>query len=459
MRTQCNSGKKRLLKPWKLFISLIIILAFAVNASSSETLTLKEDIGVPASVVHVADLNQDGKNEVIVGTIKIDDSDFVNIYKYNKNGYKKVWSYIIPDKGERGGVTSITAGDADNDGQQEIVVSTGQPDNAKGDNKLRIFDREDGDRSLDTFKVVYSYGLDQKTEPGAIEIGDADNDGKNEVVVGLSWYSGKILQFKHKHNDNYQVSTVQNTGSNVKTIDIADVNGDGENEVVAGTSCWSAYDARVLEYKGVYKTSWRASTGYTLATTGNLNNDSKPEILAISGTHCGYVDTPQPGVYIFNCTSNFQGYSRYEEVWNHSFETGKGFGHGGCFPVIGNLLGDEANEFAFPMNTNKTHKTVYVYGRSGGQFEQLQAIKVTPSSLYIGDSDNNGINELLICDNHNHVIKIYEKQEEKKKDKSVSKKTTPESKDVVSKMNNVPGFEVVIALLGTAIALISRKLK
>ncbi len=463
MRLRFNSENKskRILKSLslKLFISLVIVLIIGVSASSSEELALKEKIDVPANVVQVADLNKDGRNEVVIGTTKVDHSDFVHIYRHGKDGYKRVWSYVIPEEGKWGGVTSIGIGDADNDGEQEIIVSTGQPSDVQGDSKLRVFDRQDGNNSLDAFEVVYSYKLDQKTEPGAIKVGDADNDGDNEVLVGLSWYSGKILQFKHNPDtDNYEVSTVQNTGSNVKTVDIADVNGDGKNEVIAGTSCWNAYDVRVLEYKGVYKNSWRASIGYTLATTGNLNNDSKPEILAISGTHCGDVDTPQPGVYIFNCTSNFQGYSRYDEMWNTSFETGKGFGQGGCYPVIGNLLGNEANEFVFPMNTNKTHKTVYVYGRASGEFEQLQAIEVTPSNIFIGDSDNNGVNELLICDNYDREIKIYEKQEEKKKDKP-TKKATPEEKDVVSKMNNVPGFEVVIALFGIAVALISRKSK
>ncbi len=457
MTTQSNSGK-RLIKPWKLFISLIILLAIAVNASSSQTITLKEEIDVPANVIHVADLNQDGRNEVVAGTIKIDHSDFIHIYRYGNNGYKRVWSYVIPEEGKWGGVTSISTGDADNDGQKELIVSTGQPSDVQGDSKLRIFDRQDGNNSLDAFEVVHSYYLDQKTEPGAITVGDADNDGKNEVLVGLSWYSGKILQFDHNPSTNkYDVSTVQNTDSNVKSVNIADVNGDGKNEVIAGTSCWSAYDVRIMEYKGVYKNSWKKSIGYTLATVGNLNDDIKTEILAISGTHCGDVGTPQPGVYIFNCTSNFQGYSRYEEVWNDSFDTGKGYGQGGCYPVIGNLIGNEANEFAFPMNTNKTHKIVYIYGRIDGQFEQLQTIEVTPSSLFIGDSDNNGVNELLICDNYDRKIKIYEKQEEKKKGETASKKTTPEAKDVVSKMNNVPGFEFVIALLGVAITLVIRK--
>ncbi|MFP3945704.1 MAG: FG-GAP-like repeat-containing protein [Archaeoglobaceae archaeon] len=465
MKILCGSVKTRLPKPWtwrwRIFISFLIVLAIGVSVSSSQTLVLKEEIDAPANVVHVADLNQDGKNEVLVGTTKIDRSSFVHIYSYSKDGYKKVWSYVIPEEGKRGGVSSITTGDADNDGQIEIIMSTGKPSDAQGDSKLRIFDRPDGNSSLDAFEVSYSYDLTQKTDPGAIKVGDADNDGKNEVLVGLSYYSGKILQFKHDpHTDDYQVSTVQNTGSNVKTIDIADVNDDGKNEVVAGTSCWKTYDVRVLEYKGVYKNSWNKIIGYTLATTGNLNNDSKPEILAISGTHCGNMDIPQPRVWIFNCTSNFQGYSRYEEMWNESFESGKAFGQGGCYPVIGDLTGDEVNEFAFPMNINKTHKIVYVYSRIGGEFERLQTIEVTPSSLFIEDSDNNGVNELLICDNYDRKIKIYEKQEEQKKDKTASEKknsAAPEAKEIASETSNLPGFEAVIALLGAAIALITRK--
>ncbi|MFO7967905.1 MAG: VCBS repeat-containing protein [Archaeoglobaceae archaeon] len=457
MRIRVDSGRKKPIKLWKLIISLIIVLVLTLNVSSSQTLTLKEELDLPANVVHVADLNQDGKNEILVGTTNKEHSDFLQLYRYDKNGYKKVWSYTIPDESKYSGVMSITAGDADNDGQKEIIVSTGQQSGSRGVSKLRIFDKDDG-KVLGAFEQVYSYDLNQRTSPGSIKVGDANNDGENEVVVGLSWYSGKILQFKYNASaDNYQVSTVQNTGSDIKSINIADVDYDGENEVVVGTSCWDGYDVRILEQRDTYENSWKKNLGYTLATTGNLNNDTKPEILAISGTHCGNADIPQPRVYIFNCSSNFQGHSRYHEMWNESFKRGEGFGQGGCFPVIGDLIGSETNEFVFPMNTNKTHKTVYIYGQVDGQFKQLQTIKITPSNLFIGDSDNNGVNELLICDKHNKKIKIYELQEEKASLNNTIKQPANGTTDVVSSTNSLPGFEFVIAVLGMVITLISRK--
>lgn len=460
MRSLNNLKKSGLLKSWKLLISVAIVLAVAVaNVSSSEDLELKEDIDVPANVVHVSDLNQDGENEVLVGTVKLEDFNYVYIYRYDKDSYKKVWSFELPEDGDRGRITSITSGDSDNDGQKELVVSTGQASGTQSNNSLKIFDRDEGEKKLD-FKVDYTYKLSQNTEPGSIKVGDADNDGKNEIIVGLSSSAGIVqLKYKPERND-YEVKTVQNVRSDVKTISIADVDGDKKNEIVAGTSCWKDYDLRIIEHTNAngYKNVWKNYLGYTLATTGNLDGDEREEILAYSGTHCGYVDKPKPRVWVFKCIYQYEDYSRYEEIWNKSFPSGSGFGHGGCNPVIGDLVGNESNEIAFPMNTNKTHKTVYVYGQAEGQFKQLQTIETTPSSLFIGDSDNNGVNELLICDNYDKGLNIYEKQEEKKKEKSASAKTSaPEKEKVVSSMNNTPGFELVIALLGIAITLISRK--
>jgi len=186
----------------------------------------KHVINVDTKVTYVTDLDGDGKNELIVGTYKIDGYDYVKLYRY-KNGYQEVWSYAIPENGRWGGVTAITAGDVDNDGQKEIIVSTGQPSVTGGDRTLRIFKRKSG---LDSWEVVYSYKLGERTEALAMAVGDADNDGKNELIVGMSWYARKILQFKYD-GTKYVVSTVENTGSDVNSIDIADVDEDGKNEI------------------------------------------------------------------------------------------------------------------------------------------------------------------------------------------------------------------------------------
>jgi hypothetical protein len=419
------------------------LILLTTNTASSDELTLKYKLKIPGNVVYVTDIDGDGLNEMFVGTSKVGEIDFLYLYRYQNCEYVRVWRYNISDDGRWGGITSLTVGDTDNDGEDEIVVSTGQPSDTGGDRSLRVFEKVKD--TEDSFKPVYKYEIGQRTDPASVKVGDADNDGKNEIVVGLSWYGSKILQFKYSpESGSYEVSRVEETGSDVKSIDIADVDGDGLNEIVAGTSCWKDYGVRVIEYIGgenneKFKKVWSKPLGYTVAATGDLDADGKLEILAVSGTHCGNVDTPKPGVWIFRYNI-----SRYMNTWNISnFPAGANFGQGGCNPVIGNLMGNATNEFAFTMNVNGTHKKVYIYGFDG-EFKEFQSVDANPFSLTIADSDNNGLNELIICDSFDKTIKIYELKPEppaeSNPESNTSENVTEEQKDPIAEL---PGFEAV----------------
>ena len=441
-----------------VFLVFIFLFVYSLTVANvfAEELGLKYELDVPASTVYVTDFDGDGMNELIVGTSKVGKSDYVYIYRFQNGKYEELWNYSIPEDGRWGGVTSLTVGDTDNDGKHELIVSTGQPSDTGGDRKLRIFKKTND--SLDSLKVVFTYDIGQRTEPASIKVGDADNDGKNEIVVGLSWYGSKIIQLKYSdETGDYKVSRVEETGSDVKSIDIVDLDGDGKNEIVAGTSCWKDYDVRVLEYESSYKCVWRKSIGYTIATTGDVDGDGRLEILAVSGTHCGNVSTPRPRVWIFEYNK-----TRYKEVWNTSdFKTGGNFGQGSCNPVIGNLLDYSTNEFAFSMNINETHRNVYVYGFRDGEYKRLQTIPANPISLYIGDSDNNGRSELLVCDNLDRTLKIYELKIEAVKSNPEPAPTETqalreEEKQIVP---GIPGFGFCYALMTFTVVLFLKRFR
>ena len=183
-----------------------------------------------------------------------------------------------------------------------------------------------------------------------------------------------------------------------------------------------------------------------------MDGDGKPEILAVAGTHCGNVSTPQPGVWIFEYNR-----TRYREVWNTTdFSTGSNFGQGSCNPVIGNLLDDNLNEFAFSMNINETHRNVYVYGFNDGEFKKLQTIQANPYSLFIGDSDNNGKNELIICDNFDRTLKIYELKVEVKSNPEPTQTETQTEVKEEQIVPGIPGFEFYLSLIAIALALLLR---
>jgi len=207
---------------------------------------LKHVIPINAKTAFVSDLDNDGTNELLVGTYQSAGKDRIILYKFISGSYQPIWNYDIDDTGY-GAVTAITTGDTDNDGLKEMVVSTGMcSDSGCGaiDRNLRIFKRSSGE--LNSWNLDYIYHIGEFTDPLSLAVGDADNDGMNELIVGMSWFSRSILEFKHS-GSSYDVSTIEYTGSDVLSINIIDIDHDGLNEIVSGTGCWSEYNVGILK--------------------------------------------------------------------------------------------------------------------------------------------------------------------------------------------------------------------
>ena len=76
---------------------------------------LKHVIPINAKTAFVSDLDNDGTNELLVGTYQSAGKDRIILYKFISGSYQPIWNYDIDDTGY-GAVTAITTGDTDNDG-------------------------------------------------------------------------------------------------------------------------------------------------------------------------------------------------------------------------------------------------------------------------------------------------------------------------------------------------------
>jgi len=176
----------------------------------------------------------------------------------------------------------------------------------------------------------------------------------------------------------------------------------------AGTSCWSAYDVRVLKWDGSsYKRVWSKYLGWTEARVGDLDGDEKNEILTVSGCRCGGATTPQPTARVFR----YEG-GEFKEIWRKDLAT---TGEYSAFPepFIGNLVGSGIPEFAFKVRSpDKTTVKIFGFDEFRGEFAQVTEIEFNSSfgdmRLFIGDSDNNGVNELIVSGLHDEKLRIYE---------------------------------------------------
>jgi hypothetical protein len=173
-----------------------------------------------------------------------------NVYCLSPSG-EILWQVNTPNW-----VWCCTAGDADNDGEWE-VVSGGM------DEKLHCY--KDGGKEL-WFAWFDSW-------VGCCAVGDADNDGLNEVVAGSNDNTLRCL--KNGPNELWRAEF----GEWVTCVAIGDVDNDGLNEVIAGSN-----DGTLRCFRNGVEI-WRVSIPGTFNTVaiGDVDGDGLNEIAACCG--------------------------------------------------------------------------------------------------------------------------------------------------------------------------------
>jgi len=169
-------------------------------------------------------------------------------------------------------IWSVDVGDADNDGANEVVLApfnVGSP-------------------------IVYEYlGNGEWGEPIFAEsmgpfnidqakVRDADNDGDNEIVGGGTGNCLVIWEYNATDNT-YDIDFLsKDLGGYTQGIDVGNVDGDTENEVIAGTAgdVDKIYVFKYIDTAGTYELidSISLDAGVNGLATGDLDGDGKDEI-------------------------------------------------------------------------------------------------------------------------------------------------------------------------------------
>lgn len=144
---------------------------------------------------------------------------------------------------------------------------------------------------------------------------DIDKDGKSEIIVGSQMGYVAVYDANGKFKPGWLQKPVGNERE-AKSIKVADLDGDGKYEIIAGFSGNYAQNVWVFEYNGQVRTGWpqlkdayngfvnknnkdiyvRNSTAYAFGiyndniSVGDINMDGKPEIIVPSDTRsiCAY---------------------------------------------------------------------------------------------------------------------------------------------------------------------------
>jgi hypothetical protein len=173
------------------------------------------------------DPDGDGDNELVIGTggdNRESNQDTAEVRVYHRLGGTYALDGSVIDAG-RYYAFGIDVGDVDNDGEEEITVGTGK----YGDNKPRLSVYDGSSHS-----VEYSKSVDSSSVWG-VRSGDFDNDGFAELIYGTSGgelfiYDGETEDFESK------TSALSGKTGHYGGIAIGNTNNEGPMEMVVGST-------------------------------------------------------------------------------------------------------------------------------------------------------------------------------------------------------------------------------
>jgi len=178
---------------------------------------------------------------------------------------------------EYGNPFAIAVGDADNDhGLYSEIAATWSTYGTDG-NRVKIIKNETGRWT------VTPVALNLPGEIHGIAIGDADNDGLNEVVVGMSACPYELRMYKNESGtwNEYQIWD-EPAGVGITSLTIGKVTSGSDNEIITGLSNGAVriYRNNLLTHTWTeIKVVDGLPAPVTSISVGDANNDNKNEIV------------------------------------------------------------------------------------------------------------------------------------------------------------------------------------
>ena len=189
----------------------------------------------PIYSVAVGDVDGDGKVEIVTGGCYDGGPMTAQLCVWN-GATLALESVKTWYWGNYAAIYSVAVGDADNDGKNEIVTGGYYHDGTRTNAQLCVWNG--ATLALENVKTWYSTS---GTFIESVAVGDVDADGKNEIVTG-GWYTdntiSKVAQLCVWDDSTLALKNVKtwywNSGTYIRSIAVGDVDADSKAEVVTG---------------------------------------------------------------------------------------------------------------------------------------------------------------------------------------------------------------------------------
>jgi hypothetical protein len=226
--------------------------------------------------------------------------------------------------------------------------------------------------------------------PWCVFVGDANNDGLNDIVTADN-NDSQITIYNGTSSGGWEAKYTLDTGSWVRSVFVGDANNDGYNDILSA----DASGDTVTIYNGTGGGGWEAQGTLDVGDqpwsvfVGDANNDGYNDILTAN-----YNDNT---VSIYNGTSS--------NDWEARGTLGVGTETRSVF--VGDANNDGYNDI---LTANRASNTVTIYnGTSSNDWEAegTLAVGTSPRSVFVGDANNDGYNDILAADYNDDTVTIY----------------------------------------------------
>ena len=271
---------------------------------------------------------------------------------------------------------AVAIGDLNNDGRNDVVLTTSTYGASTNDQSILIFFQTAGGGLA--APVRYAAG----GSATSVAIADFNGDGKKDIAVGIG--SG-IRVFLQGAGGTFSNFTDYPTG-NARWICAGDFNNDGRSDL-AGID-WSSQQVDVftqavsgtLSFFGQFSANY---AGYNDLKAGDVNNDGLTDIIVMSGQGLG----PNLNV-LLQTNGGFAAAAPYD-LGGSELTDGV---------AVGDLTGDGRNDIAVAYGGNRPNSKVSIFNQQtdgtllrGATYDSYDI----PESAVVADVDLNGRGDIL----------------------------------------------------------------